>query len=99
LEDGGIFSRGVISKRQPQQEYSLVTATGEEYSGRVQFVRELRGFCVSVRELNDALPWVTIEGAPGKIEVQIWLSTFNLPQDRITRFEKDWSTQLQKIFS
>jgi hypothetical protein len=45
-----------------------------------------------VRELNDALMWVTIEGAPGKIEVQIWLSAFNIPHDTIKKFEKDWST-------
>ncbi|HEY6263397.1 MAG TPA: hypothetical protein VIW93_01225 [Candidatus Acidoferrum sp.] len=45
-----------------------------------------------MRELNDALMWVTIEGAPGKIEVQIWLSAFNIPHDTIKKFEKDWST-------
>jgi hypothetical protein len=52
-----------------------------------------------VRELIDALMWVTIEGAPEKIEVQIWLSAFNIPHDTIRKFENDWSTQLQKKFS
>jgi hypothetical protein len=42
---------------------------------------------------------VVTEDAPGKIEVQIWLSAFNLPQDKLDKFEKDWSAQLRKIFS
>jgi hypothetical protein len=52
-----------------------------------------------VRELNDAPLWVTMDGVPEKIEVQIWLSAFNIPHDTIRKFGKDWSTQLQKIFS
>jgi hypothetical protein len=51
-----------------------------------------------LRELNDALVWVTIEGAVGKIEVQIWLSAFILPQNKIERCEKVWAAQLHKIF-
>jgi len=98
LEADGIFRADVNSQLQPQQDYALGTATAENYSGRVQFVRALRGFCVSVCELNDALFWVTIEGAPGKIEVQIWLSAFGLPQAKIESFEKQWSAQLEKIF-
>jgi hypothetical protein len=52
-----------------------------------------------VRELNEGLMRVTIEGAPGKIEVQIRLSAFNIPHEKIRKFENDWSTQLQKTFS
>jgi uncharacterized protein YndB with AHSA1/START domain len=99
LQAGGVFASDVNSRLQPERDYSLETATAEHYSGRVQFVRALRGFCVSVRELNDALFWLTIEGAPGKIEVQIWLSSFSLPQAKIETFEKDWSAQLKQIFS
>jgi hypothetical protein len=43
-----------------------------------------------LRELNDALVWVIAEGAPGKIEVQIRLSAFNIPHDTIRKFGKDW---------
>jgi hypothetical protein len=89
----------VTSKLPQLQEYSLQTLTGENYSGRVQFVRALRGFCISVRELNDALLWVTRDGAPEKIEVQIWLSAFNIPQESVKKFEKNWSAQREKIVS
>ena len=33
-----------------------------------------------VGELNDALVWLTIEGLSGKIEAQLWLSAFGVPQ-------------------
>jgi hypothetical protein len=99
FEAGVLFRTDVNSQLQPQGDYAPETAIAENYSGRVQFVRALRGFCVSVLELNDALFWVTIEGAPGKIEVQIWLSAFGLPQAKIESFEKQWSAQLAKIFA
>jgi hypothetical protein len=59
----------------------------------------LRGFCVSVRELNDALLWFTIEGMPGKIEVQTWLSAFGLPQPELDQFSTQWESRLKQIFS
>jgi hypothetical protein len=33
---------------------------------------------------------VTIEGAPGRIEVQIRLPAFNIPHGTIRKFENDW---------
>jgi hypothetical protein len=53
----------------------------------VEFLREDRGFCFSIKELNDALFWLTIEGAPGQIEAQIWLSAFSLPESQVKQFE------------
>jgi hypothetical protein len=65
---------------------------------RAEFLRPLRGFCVSVRELNDALLWLTIEGTPGKIEVQVWLSAFGLPQSAVEGFANNWEARLKQIF-
>jgi hypothetical protein len=56
-------------------------------------------FCVSVRELNDALHWLTIEGVPGKIEVQAWLSTFGLPQPEMEKCSAQWESRSKQIFS
>jgi hypothetical protein len=50
-----------------------------------EFVRRDRGICVSVKERNDGLLWVTIEGTTG-LEVQIWLSAFGLPETRTQEF-------------
>jgi len=61
--------------------------------GHTEFLRPLRGFCVSVRELNDALFWLTVEGAPGKIEVACHsLNFISFPRG-------EWEVRLKQIFS
>jgi uncharacterized protein YndB with AHSA1/START domain len=93
---GGLFREGARGLS-AGSEYMLEAATGENYEGTVEFVRPPRGFCVSVRQLNDALLWLTIEGAPGQHEVQLWLSAYNLPQTKVAAFEKDWWAVLDSI--
>ena len=63
--------------------FSLQPATEVSWSGRVEFVLPPRGFCLRVTELNQALVWLTIEGAPEKYEVQSWLSAYNVPRERV----------------
>ena len=95
---GGLFregARGLTAGR----EYMLEGATGENYEGTVEFVRPSRGFCISIRQLNDALLWLTIEGAPGQHEAQLWLSAYNLPQTKLAAFEKDWANVLERVFA
>jgi uncharacterized protein YndB with AHSA1/START domain len=98
LAAGALFSQDVQSVLKPGEPYSLATTNGDSFSGRVEFVRETRGFCLTVRELNDALLWLTIEGTPGKIEVQAWLSAFSVPHAQVEAFGKKWEQRLREIF-
>jgi hypothetical protein len=98
LSAGALFSEDVQAALRPGEEYSLTTATGDSFSGRVEFVREPRGFCLTAHDLNDALLWLTIEGSPGQIEVQVWLSAFSLPLSQVEAFGKKWERRLQEIF-
>lgn len=98
LSDGALFTQDPTAALKPGQTYSLTTVAGESYSGRVEFVREPRGFCITIHELNDALLWLTIEGAPGSIEVQAWLSAFAIDPSRVESFNKTWERRLQEIF-
>jgi len=86
------------SALKPGEPYALKTTTGDSFSGRVEFVREPRGFCLTVSELNDALLWLPIEGCPGQIEVQVWLSAFSLDPSLVEAFGKEWERRLQEIF-
>jgi len=53
-----------------------------------------------VRELNDALFGVTIEGAPGKkTDVQVWFLAFGVSQDQIEEFEIEWPPHLQDMLT
>ena len=98
IQPGALLENGA-SVLQPGAEYNLRTSTGETYSGCVEFLREPRGFCLSVRELNDALFWLTLEGPAPDLDVQIWLSAFGLPQQTLQSFESKWSARLKEIFS
>ena len=93
---GGLFREGAGGLK-VDGEYMLESASGESYEGRVEFVKPPRGFCLSVRHLNDALFWLTIEGIAGEHEAQIWLSTYNLPQAKVEAFEQQWAGELARI--
>jgi len=95
---GGLFREGAGGLT-AGNEYMLEASTGENFEGQVEFVQPPRGFCLSVRHLNDALFWVTIEGIPGEHEVQLWLSTYGVPQAKIEGFEKEWSGVLGRMLS
>lgn len=99
LRAGGIFERDAASILTPGASYNATTTTGQNYSGQVEFLKPLRGFCISIRELNEALFWVTIEGTPDKIDAQIWLSAFNVAESELNSFEQRWSQRLREIFS
>jgi len=93
---GGLFREGTGGLA-AGAEYMLEAATGENFEGRVEFVRAPRGFCIGVRELNDALLWMTIEGSGEEHEAQLWLSTYGVSQEKVEKFEKEWAGVLGKI--
>jgi hypothetical protein len=98
LSAGALFKADRKAALRPGETYSLATVTGESYSGRVEFVREPRGFCLTVRELNDAVLWLTTEGAPGGIEAQAWLSAFAIDPSQLESLSETWQRRLQEIF-
>jgi uncharacterized protein YndB with AHSA1/START domain len=95
---GGLFREGTGGLA-AGAEYMLETATGGNFEGRVEFVRPPRGFCIGVRELNDALFWLTIEGSGPEHEIQLWLSSYGVPQAKVESFEREWAGVLSRIFA
>ena len=98
LAAGALFREGAAQLRDGQP-FALTTSTGAHWTGSVHFTSENRGFCLSVNELNNALLLLTIEGAPDKIEAQLWLSAYDVPESQVKRFESEWKTRLHEIFS
>jgi hypothetical protein len=62
-------------------------------------LRALRAFCGSVRELNNALLWVTREGAPEKSNCKFDCRRLVFRRIGSKKFARDWLAQLQKMFS
>ena len=92
---GGIFTGDFSSLGKPGGEFAATTSTDDSYSGRIEFVKQERGFFVSVRELNEAPLWLTIEGPPEKLEVQAWFSTFGVPDSEVERLRERWLRRLE----
>lgn len=98
MRAGGLFVEDAGIRLRAGESYAMRSTIGETFSGRVELRRERRGICVSVLELNDALLWLTIEGGPGKIEAQLWLSAFGVEAAKVEAFQRKWRDQLKKIF-
>jgi len=94
---GGIFADGAAKDLKECTRYSLRASTGDTWSGEVKFVREPRGFCVTVEQLNDGLAWLTIEGAAPPHDVQLWFSTYGVAEARVKQLEARWAEELQRI--
>lgn len=94
----GLFDDGVPAKFREGDHYSAHTAAGDTLSGRVEFIRPSRGFCVTIENMNNALLWLTIEGAKQPHEVGLWLSAYELPQPQVDAFGDRWNAALQKLF-
>ena len=97
IAPGGIFADGAATNLREGERYSLRTATGDTWNGRVEFVRPPRGFCVTVEPLNDALAWLTIEGAGPDHDTQLWFSTYGLPKEQVAELETRWAEELKRI--
>lgn len=95
----GIFVEGTSENFRVGQHYSLQVATGEVWAGRVELAVPLRGFCATVKPLNDALAWLTIEGAGPEHDVQLWFSTYGLPATQMKEIEDRWAGALKNIFA
>ena len=94
---GGILGDGAAKDLREGARYSLRASTGEAWSGEVKFVREPRGFCVTVEQLKDGLAWLTIEGGKPPHDVQLWFSTYGLPAAEVKEVEARWEAELKRI--
>jgi hypothetical protein len=50
-----------------------------------------------ISEWQDALFWVTVEGSLQEYDVQILISAFDMPQNKVNSLGAPWATRLQAI--
>jgi uncharacterized protein YndB with AHSA1/START domain len=99
LQPGELFREVARVQMVSGQQFSLTSASGEKLSGNVELVRAPRGMCLRVAEWNEALLWVTLEGKDGKLDAQVWISTFGLPQSRVDELNNVWGERLKSVFA
>lgn len=95
----GLFVEDMGAILQPGEQFTLHSGDAEAWTGTVEFVQPPRGLCLKVREMNEALFWLAIEGAAGNQEVQLWLSAFGEPQQKVDAFEVKWAERLRLLLA
>ena len=95
---GGLFAEGVGTLAGGGR-YTLRAATGDSFTGRVEFIVPPRGFCLTVDGLNGALYWLSIEGAGPEHNAQVWLSAYGVPQAQVDAFKQTWDGVLAKLLN
>ncbi len=99
MSPAGLLARGSLEGLREGDPYSITTATGDEFRGRVHVYAPPRDFSGTVENLNDALFRLGIEpfgeGAQG---VWIWLAAYGRPAKEMEAFKARWDAQLEKLF-
>jgi uncharacterized protein YndB with AHSA1/START domain len=95
----GIFSEDATQALRQGEHYSMPAASGELWTGRTEFVVPSRSFCVRVDLLNNALAWLSIEGAKAPHDVSLWFSIYGLPAPRVSAIEKSWNEELKMLLA
>ncbi len=99
LKPGGLFREDARTHLTAGRKFALTSASGDKLSGRVELVKEPRGVCLRVEEWKDALLWVTNERVNGKLDAQVWISTFGVPLNRVEHLKEIWNGRLKVIFN
>ena len=98
VQAGGLFQESTAGLREGDA-VALTTIPGQKWTAVAHSSQADRGYCISAAELKDALFWVTIEGAPGAVEAQVWISTFSLPQDEVDGLQRTWQARLASLLA
>lgn len=87
-----------IAALKPGEKLALNLAVPEKLEGAVEFMHPPRGFCLRLKNWNDALLWLSLEGSGDKTEVGFWLSAYDVPENSVQEFEERWRAALEKVF-
>ncbi len=99
----GFGRHGAVEGLREGETYSLRSATGETFEGRVVIHDPPQEFAGTVQGMNDALLALRtheIAGpeAPAGHEAYVWLSAYGLPQGDIDAFRTRWRALLDELF-
>lgn len=94
----GIAREGTLAHPVEGDHYSIATATGDRFAGRVQVYREGSDFAATVDGMNHALFRVGIESCFGPTEAQLWMSTWGVPEAGVRELKERFDRLLEGLF-
>ena len=98
----GLGAKGSIDGAHVGDPYELESADGDALVGVIQILNPPMDFCASVQGMNDALLRLRIDDgcmtSPSP-EVNVWLSTFDVPSSETDGLQQRWSAMLERLFA
>jgi hypothetical protein len=95
----GLVQTGSLDGLHEGAAYDFRSATGDNFSGAVQYFDPPTDFVATVEKLNHAVLRVKVEQYGGQRTASIWLSAYGLPAAQVTDFETRANALLQKAFT
>ncbi len=102
LSDSGLCAKGNIDGINPGNPYELETSTGDKMVGELHINKPPHDLCATVDNLNNAFLRVRIDdpyGSDPRKEVNLWLSTYDLPIEEINSLQKRWDEMMERLFA
>ena len=97
----GICAQGTLDGLEPGDPFSITTSRGDELRGEVWINGPPRDFAGLVSNANDAYLRLHLDSSctqPGRSEVNLWLSTYGLPQADRRRLGDGFEAVLTGLF-
>lgn len=101
LSPAGIQFDGTPSALRASGPFSLRTSGGDRLEGTVSHFQPPLEFAGTVKNLNDAYLRISLDDLPlrGYRDVNLWLSTYGLPQAQVEGLQKRWAETLEELFA
>lgn len=94
---GGMTATGEFEAPEEGDVFSVTTAAGDRWSGRVQIFAPPLDCSVVVTELNDAMLRFRLDEYAGQREVNFWLSTWGVDEEQLRAVEARWRDLLTTL--
>jgi uncharacterized protein YndB with AHSA1/START domain len=100
MSAGGLLRQGRVEGLQEGERYRIVTAGGDTFEGAVHAVDPPRNFSGTADNRNHALLGVWLDDLPmrGYKDVNLWLSTYGVPETEVRALEAEWRALLERLF-
>lgn len=96
----GLLREGGVENLRVGSRYRFVSADGDALEGVVHFLNAPMDFGGTVENLNRALLRIQLDDLPmrGYKDVNLWLSTYGIPQADVDALRGRWMALLEKLF-
>ena len=101
MSEDGLCVEQIINALKPGDRYELKMSTGDKLAGEIHIIKRPLDLCATVENLNKAFLRVRINdpyGSDPHKEVNLWLSTYDLPSEETHALQQRWDEMMEHLF-